>query len=355
MKQFFIINGRFLTQNTTGVHRYAYEICCALSEIGADFKVVVPKGRLDTYDCPFDVIEYGKLSSHFWEQISLPLFMKKYYPKAILLNFTGLGAILHKRKICTIHDLSFLENPSWFSFLYYHLYRLLMPIVARKSLKIITVSQFSKTEILKYFGVASDKVQVVYNAVSIQTLNQNAVVAKEKYILSVASIDPRKNFIRLLKAFQQLKTKGYKLLIVGKKNQKIFKKLELAPDDMTNVHFTGYVSDQQLSDYYAKATLFIYPSLYEGFGIPNIEAMSNGCPVATSSIPPHIEVCGEAATYFDPANVQDIKEKIDYLLQNEQYREHMIQKGYQQVKKYDWIQSAQQISECIDMIPKIVK
>lgn len=354
MKPLFIINGRFLTQNMTGVHRYAYEICCALHQLGVNFKVVAPKGGvLETYDCPFELIEYGRLPSHFWEQISLPIFMYKHYPKAILVNFTGVGSVFYKKNICTIHDLSFLENPAWFSYVYYQLYRNLLPIVARKSLKIITVSQFSKSEICKYFGVKSDKVHVVYNAVSSKTLNQHQQVTKENYILSVASIDPRKNFVRLLKAFQQVKTKGYKLLIVGKKNQKIFKKLELSTDNLPNVHFTGYVSDKRLAEYYAKATLFIYPSLYEGFGIPNIEAMSNGCPVLTSDIPPHVEVCGDAAYYFDPTDEKDMAEKIDYLLQNDK-REEMVERGYQRVKKYSWTASAQEIANIVETcLPKL--
>ena len=115
-----------------------------------------------------------------------------------------------------------------------------------------------------------------------------------------------------------------------------------------NIVFTGYVSDEELLRYYNEASLFVYPSLYEGFGIPNLEAMTNNCPVVASDIPPHKEVCGEAAIYFDPYNVSDIAEKITYVLANKELQARMQEKGKERVKLFSWDKSAEKLILAID-------
>jgi len=348
MEYSFLINGRFLSQKLTGVHRYAFEMCCALHEIGCKFLVLAPQNILDDYHYSFEVKKIGKLTSHMWEQIELPLYANKHHKKTILISLTGLGSYLHKNNICTIHDLSYLENPLWFSKFYYYFYKFLTPLTAKKALKILTVSNFSKHEIINKLEIHESKIEVIYNAVSENIVNRNPKsITKEKYILSVSSLDPRKNFNRLIEAYNSLKDCDYKLYVVGK-NNRVFGDIKLNAEQNANIIFTGYVNDIELAELYCKATLFIYPSLYEGFGIPNLEAMSNNCPVLTSNIPPHKEVCGNAALYFDPEDIHDIAATISNALSNKHVRDELIDKGSKRVLNFSWIDSANKILQIIN-------
>lgn len=343
-----IINGRFLTQKLAGVHRYAFEMCCALHKLGYKFVVLSPQGILSDYKYPFEVKTIGRLSSHFWEQIELPIHIYKHYKNHILISFTGLGSVLYNQNICTIHDLSFLENPSWFSKSYYCLYKYLTPLVARRALKIITVSEFSKSEIINKMGIPAEKIEVVYNAVSEKLINSTKQVSSEyKYLLSVSSIDPRKNQIKLIEAFKILNNKNYKLYFIGEKN-KVFGKHDLFDNNDPNIVFTGYLNDSELSYFYRNATIFIYPSLYEGFGIPNLEAMANSCPVITSAIPPHREVCQDATLYINPDDPVDISNKIELLINNSNLRDELVARGEKRVLLFSWQSSAKKLIDLLD-------
>lgn len=348
MNYLFVVNGRFLTQKLTGVHRYAYEMCCALKEIGCPFIVIAPPNILSDYNCPFDIERCGKYSSHFWEQVELPLYLKKRYKGKLLINFMGLGSVFYGRTITTIHDLSYLENPLWFSKSYYLLYKFLTPISAKRSLKILTVSYFSKKEIVKNLKINPEKIEVIYNAVTTNVVASNdKSKLKEKYIISVSSFDPRKNFKRLIEAFNLLKSYEYKLCIIGKENR-VFNSVDFDELDKKNILFTGYVTDEELAQYYHNAILSVYPSLYEGFGIPNLEAMANNCPVVTSDIPPHREVCGDAAVYFDPNDINDISEKISFVINNKKLQDEMILKGKLRFSEFSWKLSAEKLLHIIN-------
>ena len=330
------INGRFLTQKLTGVNRFAYELCLALSAKGVDFQIIAPKNINKNYDVSkFKMRFWGHGNSHFWEQITLAfyfLFKKNY----LLINFSGLGSIFLKKQFITIHDLSFMKNPKWFSKKYYYFYKILTPIVAKKALHILTVSNFSKKEIQKYLNINENKISVIYNAVSEKFNSKTSFSEKKDYILSVASIEPRKNFDRLLAAAKLLDN-NTKLLVVGSTN-KVFGNVNLEQNN--RAEFLGYVSDNELKKYYSNALLFIYPSIYEGFGLPPLEAMASGCPVVLSDIEVFHEVFGEAAIYFNPYDINDIAQKIDEVLKSKETQEKLISQGYDLVKKYSYENSA---------------
>lgn len=334
------VNGRFLCHTMTGINRFAYELCKALSKL-FDFTIVAPKGCiLSEYDTRgLTIVEYGNLKSHLWEQISLPIFLltKRNY---ILLNFSGLGPIFCSSKISTIHDVSFLHNPDWFSKGYYLFYKMLTPIIIRTSWAILTVSEFSKKEILKYYRVKPEKIHVVYNAVTEALDNNVHDNQKEKYILTVGSLDPRKNFKTLIGAFSDERLRQIELRIVGGSN-KIFGELGYEVHNFPNIKFFGRISDEELKKQYRNAHLFILASLYEGFGIPPLEALSNGCPIALSDIPVFHEVFESAATYFNPNDKDDI---INTILQS--YNNLVVTSANsknQILNKYSWNESAKKI------------
>ena len=251
----------------------------------------------------------------------------------------------------TVHDLSFLKNPSWYSWVYYWYYRFMTPLAVRTSRHILTVSEFSKSEILRFYPfLKGEQISVVYNAIDRQLfkpfISHPAPLTSEPYVLCVSSIDPRKNFARLIEACQGLT--GAKLYIVGKYNRVFSQQMEL---DTTSehIHFLGRVSDDELVRLYNQATCFVFPSLYEGFGLPLLEAMACGCPVLASGIPVFREVCGDAAQYFNPLEPNDILRAItQYLTHADAIKEMMCQKGYENVQRFSWEKSAQHVIAIIN-------
>ena len=217
------VNGRFLLQNLTGVNRFAYELCRAWAQMGIPFTLCCPPGPIKgCYDVShFNIVVYGWGKSHVWEQLSLPLWFSRIKGEKVLVCFTGLGPLLVRKKIMTIHDLAFMANPDWYSRPYRTWYRMMTPLCASTSMKILTVSEFSKSEIMRRLSMDDEKIRVIYNAVSSrfhasESSRRNAgEVTGEKYILAVSSIDPRKNFSMLLKAFSLIEDKNIKLYIVG--------------------------------------------------------------------------------------------------------------------------------------------
>ena len=360
------INGRFLTQPMTGVERYAYNICKAMARLRQPITIVCPKSPIHSdYDVSdLTIVHYGIGNSHFWEQCVLPFFFigKKGY---IVLSFTGLGSILIRNKVMTVHDLSFLKNPSWYSRAYYWYYRFMTPLAVKTSQHILTVSEFSKSEILRFYPfLKAEKISVVYNAIDRQLFKPITSPAPSQggecladsnsanpssplgrpgevvpFVLCVSSIDPRKNFARLIEACQGLT--GAKLYIVGKYNRVFSQQMQL---DTTSDHiqFLGRVSDEELVRLYNQAACFVFPSLYEGFGLPPLEAMACGCPVLVSDIPVEREVCGDAALYFNPLDPHDILHTItQYLNDADVIKETMRQKGFDNITRFSWEKSAE--------------
>ena len=336
------INGRFLTQPLTGVNRFAYEITKALNKCGYDFIVICPRQEIcDEYDVSgIEIIKYGFGKSHIWELFSLPFF---FFNKSndILISFSGLGPIAVRNKITTIHDLAHRENPRWYSFFYRMFYKFVEPLVVNTCRKIITVSEFSKSEILKYYpGINPYDIEEIYNACNNSWgCDPIKEPAHSNYFLCVSSLDPRKNFPILLSSFSQLPDLNLK--VVGGKNN-VFNKQELKVPE--NVEFLGRVSDDELADLYTNAKAFIYPSLYEGFGLPPIEAAHFGCPVLLSDIPVFKEICRDSAIYFDPNSPESIIEAIDRVnSMNKDLRAEMIQKAIQNTERFTWDSSAKKL------------
>lgn len=343
------VNGRFLTQPMTGVERYAYNICKALAELSLPFTIICPKSPIQPcYDISqFNIVHYGFGKSHFWEQCVFPFFFlgKKDY---IVFSFTGLGSILISNKVMTIHDLSFLENPKWFSKGYYWWYKIMTPLAVRTSKHIITVSEFSKKEIVRFYPfMKAKKISVVYGATDqnvFQHLTQNPT-SEKPFVLAVSSLDPRKNFMRLIEAFKDIKEVS--LYIVGSYNR-VFTQQAGYTASQDNIRYVGRVSDNELVRLYNQATCFLFPSIYEGFGLPPIEAMNCGCPVLASDIPVLREVCGGAAIFFNPNDTKSIQNAIQQFLKlDEEERKRLQDFGYKNAQRFSWEKSAQHIISVI--------
>ena len=255
-----------------------------------------------------------------------------------------------KKGMVTIHDVYHLA--------FWHTLSLPQKIYAkfminqalRRSDVVITVSEFSKREILKYTGTSKD-ITVIYNGINKNFFTEAMSEEKGNYILYVGNVKPHKNLVRALEAFSLLEAQDLKFKIVGKKENFITadKEVEKVAQKLGDkVEFTGYVSDNELRELYQRARLFLFPSLYEGFGFPPLEAMSCGCPVIVSNAASLPEVCGDAALYCDPYNPADIAVRIKQLLCNEALQAELRKKGTERVKLFSWERCAHETHEAIE-------
>jgi len=290
----------------------------------------------------------GKKQGHAWEQLDLPRYLSKN-GNPILLNLCNTGPLFYSYNIVTVHDACFARHKEWYSLPFRLYYNFLVPRLLKKSKAVLTVSQFSKQELITFFSIPSDKIHIASNAVSgafLESRNDSYSSRKENIILSVSSIDPRKNQKILVEAFEKINDQNWTLYLVGAKHQ-AFSKQALENSSSTNIKWTGYLEDIELISLYHKASFFVYPSLYEGFGIPPLEAMSVGCPVIVSDIPALKETCGEAAIYFDPNNSDQLASQIEELITNHELRDKLKIAGMAKSAEYSWSKSATIISEVI--------
>lgn len=339
-----VVNARFLTQEITGVQRYGMEISRALKKQNPDIQFICSHDIIhsDLAD-ELDVIKIGRMHGHLWEQIELPLFLKKN-KQPLLINLANTAPVFYKNKISTIHDIAFEKFPQNFSWQFRQLYKFLIPKIILSSRKIFTVSDFSKSEICAFYSTPHASIDVIKNATSSIFSHNPITKDQKKYVLAVSSLTQQKNFSRLIDAFNMLNDQKHELLLVGSINrnfasQSLIDKIDSNP----RIKFAGRVSDSELVRLYSNAKAFIHPSLYEGFGIPPLEAQACGCPVICSNIASLPEVCGDSALYFDPYDSSDISEKIDSVLADPNLSQKLTQSGYENVKRFSWESSANKI------------
>jgi len=258
-------------------------------------------------------------------------------------------------KVVTIHDMQYVYYPGYFSKTKLLYWKYLLPLSATKSDVILTVSENSKADIANFLNIPKNKIFVTYEAPkfcidsdkddSLPTVMKKYGIW-DNYILSVASLLPHKNLERLIKAFALLEDKiDHQLVLVGIKGHALDEIRKMIGNKLKHparVTILGYISDQDLAAVYKRASLFILPSLFEGFGIPLLEAMSLDCPVAASNKTSIPEVVRDAALLFDPNSSDQIAEAILSVVSDETYREQLIDRGRQRVKLFSWERMAEE-------------
>ncbi len=324
-----LFDARVLTHKSyTGVENYAKNI---LDNIKDKFDINILKPKTS-----------NKYLAHLWTHFILP------FQKADLLfcpaNIAPVFVPKNKKLVVTIHDVAFQTYPNSFSKFFRLYYKFIIPINVKRADKIITVSNSSKNEIEKYYSNSKGKIEVIYLGLD-KRYKVIEHITKEKSILFVGSLNERKNFSSIIEAFELVNKDAYKLVIVGNFssnfsiNDETSSLLKKAKENK-NIEFKSNISDDELVKIYNKAELFIFPSFYEGFGLPPLEAMACATPVITSNLTSMPEVCGDAVIYCNPYSVEDIKEKIDLVLSDKNLQKQMIQKGLARVKEFTWEDSA---------------
>ncbi|MCA9932454.1 MAG: glycosyltransferase family 4 protein [Ardenticatenaceae bacterium] len=333
-----------------GIHQYIYQVLRHLPPKN-DYTVYTRHGG--------DLAAKGMklVSSHWpterrlvrilWEQLRWPLLAKRH--KIDLLHSTAfvLPLALPAPAIVTIYDLSFMHYPERFPSLQRRYLQGQTAQACRRARRVITISESGRQDVHRFFGVPLAQIDVVTPGVdeAYQPLPAEEVAAfrqrrglPSRFVLHVGTLQPRKNIPTLLEAFARLPLLDVHLVLVGGKGwlyDEIFARVT-ALNLQERVHFTGYVPDEELSLWYNAAALLAFPSVYEGFGLPVVEAMACGTPVAaanTSSIP---EAAGDAALLFDPLDVQELADCMTAVLQDTSLAATMREKGLTQAQQFSW-------------------
>jgi glycosyltransferase involved in cell wall biosynthesis len=353
-----------LDRESGGIVRYSKELISALRRAGANptilqtGKVTPSKGTIP--------LRGSKLLPGLLTIGQIEVARISYQQKLQLVHDpTGCAPLWFTgaRRVVTIHDVIPYIYPETSSRLDWMIYHFWIPLVISRLDSIITVSERSKIDLLRYLPVTPENITVIPEAASpiYQSLSQTQIEntllnhgINFPYILYVGSIEARKNLNRLLEAYAQVRcwSQKWKLVIVGAhkwKYSSVFSTLERLQLS-SEVHFTGYVAEEDLPFLYNGASLFVFPSLYEGFGLPVLEAMACGTPVVTSNSSSLPEVAGEAAILVDPMDVNAIALAIRQILEDPDLALSMQKKGIAQAQQFSWEQTARKTTEVYERL-----
>ena len=366
------VNTRLLIENELeGIGRFSYEILKELCEKNPNIQFDFIFDRPFSKKFLFNKNITGHILSpqtrhpflwYYWFEIKLPRLLKKIKPDVFLSLDGFICTSIKIKQISVIHDINFEHYPKNLPFFHRKFYKFFFPKYAKKANTIITVSNYSKEDIAKTYGVKKEKIHVIYNGVGNSFLPiQEEEKRKIKtlfslgcdYFIFIGSLHKRKNIVNLLKGFDLYKKNTQsktKLLIVGKKRwwskemKETYKKINFKGD----VLFTGYLKEEILPKIIASAKGLCFTSFFEGFGLPIVEAMKCGVPIITSNTSSMPEVCGEAGIQIDPNNVNEIANAIRKIENNKTLRDKLIKLGLERSKKFNWEIAGKKLSDILN-------
>jgi glycosyltransferase involved in cell wall biosynthesis len=357
------INATSVGEDPTGLGVYTYEMLAELLKADHDFVIFASSGELKRrYGNRVVSVSprtspalgsKGHLARYLWEQTVLP--WELWRRKVSLLYSTVPEGILNplskQRQIITVLDIIPAKYHRLFPKMKYHfLYSL--PILLRNAQRVVCASENTKRDLLSFYGIRNKPISVVYPGLNRQSFypRERGLVRKRygfgEYLFYVGDMRPYKNLKRSLEAFARLDLESLRFVVVGKKDPRFYPKLRMEVDRLSlkdRVVFMGYVPGEELPCLYSEARALVFPSLYEGFGLPPLEAMACGCPVVTSNAASLPEVCGEAAHYVDPESVDSIAEGISRVVTDQNLRNTLIHKGIQRAKLFSWEKAAKMV------------
>jgi glycosyltransferase involved in cell wall biosynthesis len=338
------INGRFRRQELTGVQRVAGALA---GRLRTPHREVVPPGGATG------------LTGHLWEQAMLPLAVRD----DLLWSPANVGPIAVRRQVLTIHDTAVLDHPEWFKPNFVRAYRAIWSALVEKAAKLVTVSEFTRQRLNVHFRLPPASVEVVPNAAAsgfapasperIAAVRQALGLGEAPYFVTLSTREPRKNLQLALSAWQRARGRlpaGATLALIGAEGSSdIFADSRLAMQT-EGVRLLGRVGEAELPAVISGAHALIYPSLYEGFGLPVLEAMACGAPAVTTRLTSLREVGGEAARYVDPEDPEDLARTLIDIAGSEQLRAELSGKGLERASHYSWDKSAAQMDELFERL-----
>jgi glycosyltransferase involved in cell wall biosynthesis len=347
-----VVNGRFFAQPRTGVQRYGLETLRALDQLLSRHPQFLESNRWelalphDAVDLPLlENFEYCTLqffTGHLWEQLPLAAFARGAY----LINLNYSAPLLKRMQLVSVHDASVRAHPQTYSWGYRLWHDLLVRVLAPRAHSVMTASHFSAQELKRHYGLQRNDVVIERSGWehvrAAPAIDEAAVLRRHGlvsggYLLAVGSLKGNKNFGVIPRALQLLGSLKLPVAVAGGRDARVFQGIEtLRPHGL---RLLGFVSDEELNVLYRHASWFIFPSLYEGFGLPPLEAMANGCPVLAAHAASIPEVYGDAVLYFDPTDpaslaacLRDVTTRADA----QALRETLKQRAAARMAIYRW-------------------
>ncbi len=359
------LDARFYGPVGKGLGRYTQEIVDRVikQDTYNQYVVFLSQENFDSFYCSNKKVKKILIKARWYsvaEQIVFPFII--WRQKLDLMHFMHFNVPIFTpvKFLVTIHDLILTKFPttraSTLSPFFYKIknlaYKIVIWIAIKRAKSIIAVSKFTRNDIIRQFNARKDKVKLIYEGVSdfknLEKENSKNILnkynIKKPFLLYVGNAYPHKNLERLIKAFLILKKDfiNLSLVLVGKEDY-FYKRLKNFLDyKKYNILFPGFVADDELGVFFQEAECYVFPSLYEGFGLPPLEAMAFSCPVVSSNRSCLPEILGDAAVYFNPEKEQDIVNKIKKVIKDDVLKKQMIAKGSQQIKKYSWQKAVEQ-------------
>jgi glycosyltransferase involved in cell wall biosynthesis len=347
------LNGKFTAQPMTGVQRVATQLTLALdAQAVGRWVLLCPPGAVPL---PLQRMEQRIVGSpgralHAWEQWTLPCAARS----GLLVSLAGSAPFLARRQAALLHDAAVFDHPHAYTAAFVAWYRCLFRVLARRAERLFTVSEFSSRRLAARLGGPSARYTVLHNGADHLdgVAPEPAVLARfglreGHYLLAVASANPTKNLAVLVAAYAQMPAeRSVPLVIVGGGNPHVFA-AAADPRDAPGVQRTGRVSDAELKALYEGATALVLPSIYEGFGLPALEAMACGCPVIAARAAALPEVCGDAALYVDPAQPAEITAAMVAVVGDAALRARLRRAGLARAAGFRWTEAAKRLLAAI--------
>lgn len=350
-------NGKFLAQRTTGVQRVAREVVAALEpQLEEPGIVLCPPGSAWPGLRRLRVREVGPpgLPLHAWEQLVLPWAARR----GLLVNLAGSAPAVARRQVCVMHDAAVFDRPDAYRATFVLWYRWLFRRLWRHAEAVLTVSEFARQRLLHHLGVPAGGVEVVLNGCdhmdrieSDRSALQRAGLLPGRYFLALGSANPTKNQAALVRAFARsgLGTADFRLVLAGGENRKVFvaASAEPLPEGVCRL---GAITDGELKALYQGARAFVFPSTYEGFGLPPLEAMRCGCAVLAARAASIPEVCADAALYFDPTDEISMADALRRIAVDDVVHAELCKAGRARSADLSWASSASAVARRLNAL-----